>query len=294
MAVAALPAFAASASSGDFRGEVEVDGRKIHLECKGDGTPAVILVSGYRNNAEIWTVEPEPGLTPVFAGVAGFTRVCAYDRPGTVLDADHLSRSDPVSMPRTADAIVAELHGVLQASRIAPPYVLAAHSLGGLFSRLYAATYPGDVVGTVLVDAWQEDLPAILGPLQWAAYVDVATPPPPGLEGYGDLELVDFAAASARMVEAARTERLRPAPLFVISRAKSVQLPPNVPSALSPEAFEAAWRKGQDRLAALLPDARHEVATESDHYIQIEQPGLVVEAIRAVVEAVRNPATWPK
>jgi pimeloyl-ACP methyl ester carboxylesterase len=56
--------------------------------------------------------------------------------------------------------------------------------------------------------------------------------------------------------------------------------------------FEAAWRKGQVRLATLLPDARHEIATASDHYVQIEQPGLVVDAIRAVVEAVRNPTTW--
>ena len=111
----------------------------------------------------------------------------------------------PGAMPRTADAIVAELHGVLEASRTAPPYVLAAHSLGGLFARLYAATYPGDVAGLALVDAWQEDLPSILGPAQWSAYVDLATPPPPGLEAYRDLESVDFAAASARMREAART-----------------------------------------------------------------------------------------
>ena len=75
--VATLPAFADLAASGDFRGAVEVDGGKIHLECKGAGGPAVILISGYRNNAEIWTVEPGPGLTPVFTGVAGFTRVCA-------------------------------------------------------------------------------------------------------------------------------------------------------------------------------------------------------------------------
>jgi pimeloyl-ACP methyl ester carboxylesterase len=111
-------------------------------------------------------------------------------------------------MPRKADAIVAELHGVLQASRIAAPYVLAAHSLGGLFCRLYAATYPGDVVGMVLVDSWQEDLPEILGPAGWAAYVALARAPPPGLKSYADLELVDFAAASARMSEAARAPPL--------------------------------------------------------------------------------------
>jgi pimeloyl-ACP methyl ester carboxylesterase len=292
IAVAALPAFAASAASGDFRDAVEVDGRKIHLECKGAGGPAVILISGYRNNAEIWTVERPPGLTPVFTGVADFTRVCSYDRPGTILDADHLSRSGPVPMPRSADAIVAELHGVLQASRTAAPYVMAAHSLGGLFARLYAATYPGDIAGMVLIDSWQEDLPAILGPTEWTAYVDLTTPPPPGLKGYTDLESVDFATASARMIVAARVEPLPPIPLFVISRAKPVQLPPTVPSAFSQEAFEAAWQKGQARLAALLPDARHETATESDHYVQIDQPGLVVDAIRAVIEAVRDPTTW--
>jgi pimeloyl-ACP methyl ester carboxylesterase len=65
-----------------------------------------------------------------------------------------------------------------------------------------------------------------------------------------------------------------------------------VPAGFSQGGFEAAWRKGQDELAALLPDARHVIATESDHYIQIEQPDLVIDAVRAVVEAVRDPASW--
>ena len=81
-------------------------------------------------------------------------------------------------------------------------------------------------------------------------------------------------------------------PLFVVSRAKPSPLPPNVPPAFSAEAFEAAWREGQARLAALLPDARHEIATESDHTVQVEQPELVAETIRAVVEAVRDPSAW--
>lgn len=227
----------------------------------------------------------------MFEAVSRFTRVCAYDRPGTILDADRLSRSDSVPMPRTADAIVAELHATLEAAGIDGPAVLAAHSLGGLFARLYAATYPEDVAGLVLVDAWQEDLDVILGPEQWAAYVEVAKPAPPGLEGYAGLESVDFGIASARMREAARSSPLRPMPLFVISRAKPVQLPPGIPAAFSPDAFEAAWREGQRRLAALLPDARHEIATESDHYVQVEQPALVVDAIRSVVDAVRGGKT---
>jgi len=92
------------------------------------------------------------------------------------------------------------------------------------------------------------------------------------------------------MREAARTEPLRPMPLFVVSRAKPVKLRPN--AAFSADAYEAAWREGQARLASLLPDARHEIATESEHTVQVEQPELVVETIRAVVEAVRDPSAW--
>ncbi len=278
--------------NGDFSGTVEVDGRKLYLECKGTGAPPVILVSGYRNNAAIWTTPPSAGVAPVFDSVAKFTRVCAYDRPGTILDATHLSRSTPVAMPRTADAVVSELHDLLDAAKIEGPYVLVAHSLGGLFARLYAATYPGSVAGLVLIDAWPEAMPKLLGPKQWQAYEALSALPPPGLEAYRDLETIDFGAASERMAEAASDQPLSGIPLFVLSRAKPVALPPNVPADFSPSAFEAAWRKGQDALAALEPDAKHVVATESDHYVQIEQPDLVVDAVRQVVEAVRDKASW--
>jgi pimeloyl-ACP methyl ester carboxylesterase len=278
-------------TSGDFASPVDVDGRKLHVECKGTGSPTVILISGYRNNAEIWSTPPGPGVTPVFAAVAGFTRVCTYDRPGTILDANHLSRSDPVSMPRTAEAVVSELRDLLDAN-IEGPYVLVAHSLGGLFARLYASSYQDDVAGLVLVDAWPEAMPKLLGPDQWAAYVTLSDPAPPGLESYRELESIDFGAASERMEQEAARRPLFGLPLFVLSRAKPVALPPNVPAGFSQAGFEAAWREGQDELAALLPDAHHVIAAESDHYIQIEQPDLVIDAVRAVVEAVRDPASW--
>ena len=266
--------------SGDFAGTVEVDGRKLYVECQGTGSPTAVFISGYRNNAAIWTTPPAAGVVPVFIAVAKFTRVCAYDRPGTILDATHLSRSDPVSMPRTTEGVVFELHDLLDAAKIEGPYVLVAHSLGGLFARLYAATYPGEVAGLVLVDAWPEAMPKLLGPEQWQAYEALSAPPPPGLASYRDLETIDFDAASERMAEAASHHPLYGIPLFVLSRAKPVALPPNVPTAFSPAAFEAAWRKGQDELTALVPDAKHVIAKESDHYIQIEQPDLVIDAVR--------------
>ena len=72
-----------SAASGDFSGLVDIGGRELYLECRGSGSPTVILISGYRNDADIWSVESAPGTTMVLPGVAAFTRVCAYDRPGT-------------------------------------------------------------------------------------------------------------------------------------------------------------------------------------------------------------------
>src|SRR5256886_2888079 len=128
-------------ASGDFAGLVEIgDGRKMYLECRGSGSPTVILESGYRNDAEIWSTPLEPGMSTVFPQVAKFTWVCAYDRPGTFLDADHLSRSSPVTMPRTARDLVSDLHALLRAGHISGPYVFAAHSFGGIFARLYAST----------------------------------------------------------------------------------------------------------------------------------------------------------
>src|SRR5438128_9500053 len=90
--------------------------------------PTVILESGYRNDAEIWSTPLEPGKSTVFPQVAKFTRVCAYDRPGTFLDANHLSRSTPVLMSRTARDLVSDLHVLLQTAHVAGPYVFAAHS----------------------------------------------------------------------------------------------------------------------------------------------------------------------
>ena len=93
---------ASKPASDNFAGLIDIGaGRKMYLECSGSGSPTVILESGYRNDADIWSTELEPGMSPVFSQVARFTRVCAYDRPGTFLDADHLGRSTPVPMPRT-------------------------------------------------------------------------------------------------------------------------------------------------------------------------------------------------
>ena len=134
---------------GDFAGLIDISGgRRIYLECWGTGSPTVVLEAGYRSFARFWSEDLRKTgapLTMVLAGVSGFTRVCAYDRPGTVAplkDNVRPSRSDPVPQPRTVPDAVADLHALLLAAGVPGPYVLAGHSLGGLFVRLYASTYP--------------------------------------------------------------------------------------------------------------------------------------------------------
>jgi CubicO group peptidase (beta-lactamase class C family)/pimeloyl-ACP methyl ester carboxylesterase len=282
-------------ATGDFAGLVEIGGgRKMYLECRGTGSPTVILESGYRNDADIWSAQLEPGMNTVFPQVARFTRVCAYDRPGTFLDADHLGRSTAVPMPRTARDLVSDLHALLQAGHIPGPYVFAAHSFGGIFARLYASTYPNKVVGMVLVDALSENVRSGLTPEQWKLYVNFGfTKPTPGLEKYKEIETLDVNASLDQMEKAATAEPLRPIPVFVLTQGQPFDLSPWQPlPADFPGALNTAWHMGQDALAMLAPNARHTVATKSSHYIQIQEPQLVIDAIKQVVEAVRNPSAW--
>ena len=109
----------------------------MYLECRGTGSPTVFIVPGGRASADEWTKD-----SPVFDDVAKFTRVCAYDRPGTSLADGSPSRSDPVPMPSTVGDSVADLHALVVAAKIDTPFVIVGHSYGGLVVRLYAMTYP--------------------------------------------------------------------------------------------------------------------------------------------------------
>jgi pimeloyl-ACP methyl ester carboxylesterase len=241
----------------------------------------------------------------VLPSVARFTRVCAYDRPGIALsinpathpptpaDRPFPSRSDPVPMPRTAADIVADLHALLQAASVPGPYVLAGHSFGGLVVRLYASTYPDEVVGLVLVDAANEELyPAwetLLGPTRWAELMARTQQPPEGLEDYLDFERLDLDGSIAQGRQARARQPLHPMPLAVLTHGHPFEaLVPDWPS----DAFERLWLGMQQELATLVPRARLTIARQSGHAIQQDQPALVTEAIRQVVAGVRDPATW--
>lgn len=297
LAAIVLLAFSAPATAqnaplerGAFAGSVGIGGgRSLYLECHGRGSPTVILEAGLRSRSDFWSERTEETRgTTVLPGVARFTRVCAYDRPGTTLGSDAFSRSSPVPMPRTARDTVADLHALIRAAGIEGPVVLAGHSTGGLIARLYAATYPRQVAGLVMVDALSEFVENGYTPAQMQAFDELNNGPLPGLEAYTDLEQVLFRPSFAQMRRAARARPLRELPYAVLSRRLPIELPPGLPAGLTTELNERGWSASQRRLARLVPGTRQIVARRSSHYIMFSQPNLIIGAIRRVVREVRR------
>ncbi len=294
LGVLAAPALASTPDSplkkGDFAGLVGIGhGRTIYLECHGEGGPTVILEAGLRSRSDFWSErmpETPPGPT-VLPGVARSTRVCTLDRPGTTLGPTEFSRSSPVPMPRTATDAVADLHAVLQAARIPGPYVLVGHSTGGLIIRLFAATYPRQVAGMVLVDALSEFLQGPLTPAQVAVYDEINNAPLEGVD-YPDLEQILFRPSFAEMRQAKDRHPLPDIPLSVISRKLPLPLPEGLPAGLTTAVVERAWRKSQAQLAKLTPNAVHLIAEHSSHYVMFSQPQLIIDQVRRVLRAVRD------
>jgi len=117
---------------------IDVGGHSLHLRCGGSGSPTVVL-------------EPGAGLMSSVAGwitpaVARETRVCVYDRAGH-------GWSELADSPQDGAQIATDLHTVLERGDVPGPYVLAGHSFGGLYALAFAAQYPDEIAGLVLVDS---------------------------------------------------------------------------------------------------------------------------------------------
>ena len=277
---------AASAPPADFSGLVKIGGgRKIYMRCRGTGSPTVVLVSGLGSAADVWSVTADPkNERAVFAEVAGFTRVCAYDRPGTLRQGDKLSPSTPVRQPTSAKPAAADLDALLGASGEPAPYVLVGHSFGGPIIRLYAGFHPAEVGGLVLVDALSEDLPDGLSPKQEALNEELNTPPPGSHR-----EDLDESATFKQLRESPPAPTV-PTVVLTADRPQALakeQLPPGVDQQFTNDLW-ASQLAAQEKLAKKFPGAEHITDTNSTHYIQVYNPQLVSDSIRSVVDAERD------
>lgn len=292
---------AAEAGEADSGEMIDIGGRSIYFEAAGTGSPTVVLVAGGGSSARYWTddlLNPEAPRQMVMPAVAEFTHVVAYDRPGTYAAIGEellISRSDAIPQPRTTEDMVDELHALLQAAEVPGPYVLAGHSQGGFVSRLYAATYPDEVIGLVLVDAYSELIEDVMPPERWQALVSLNQEMGSGvvneIPGYGDAETTVYGASNAAVRAAVAASPLPPLPLAALGHGKPFSLPADAQGFTSDE-LEAYLLAANEAQARLVPDGRFWLASESGHDIHQDQPELVIEAIRQVVAGVRNPDTW--
>lgn len=296
---------------------MDVDGRRLHVNCAGDGVPVVLLESAIAASSLSWAV--------VQPGIATFTRVCAYDRAG-------LGWSDAPSGPRTFNRIVSELAAVLGSLAPDRRCVLVGHSFGSFVVRAYAARHPGAVAGLVLVDPpieWltptRERRRLLRGAIQLSRIGAL-------LARFGVVRLcLRFLTGGApgvprRFVKifgptAARTlERLvgevRKLPpdvhplvqaiwsepkcfhamadhLVVMARdtgAIAAAIPPReIPIVVISSADQPSEQLAAHRLLAeASTSGRHVVATEGAHWVQFDEPELVVAAVRQLVKLERD------
>lgn len=270
--------------------------RKMYLECRGTGSPTVVLVPGLDSSSDAWTTSQAKSEPPVFDAVARFTRVCTYDRPGTVVGDDLTpSPTTPVPQPTTAQDSVRDLHALLRASGEAGPYVLVSHSYGGLIARIYAGEYRHDVAGLVFVDAFAPQWKSAMTPRQWEITKAITGPTAEQIAQYPEIERIDFDASVAQARFAAPPSRSLPeAVLSRDTRNRSMgptiaalvaagKLPAFVPADFG-YIIDRAWNKAQDALAGLVPHSTHVVVKDSGHNIQLEYPQVVTSYIRQVFD----------
>jgi pimeloyl-ACP methyl ester carboxylesterase len=272
-------------------------GRTLYLECHGTGNPTVVLLSGFGNAADIWQVALSHP-PPVATGVAGFTRVCSYDRPGsyvttveqngqrveaTTVGQYRGARGNAVASttPGSGAPVVAELHHLLEVAGAQPPYVLVGHSLGGLFTLLYARTYPQQVAGMVLVDSPTPNVSALLSPqARVVAFAAQSDPGPSLVPGYVN-ERYQVDTIFGEIDAAGPLPRV---PLTYLQATIPLDLD-QVPANQRPVVKEVTTQSAIAATAyvAAIPGARLIRVPDTTHYVQTERPDVAIAAIKAAV-----------
>jgi pimeloyl-ACP methyl ester carboxylesterase len=271
----------------------DVGGHRLHLDCSGSGSPTVVLENGLGEISPAWA--------RITAEVSPSTRVCAYDRAGQAW-------SDDVTDPQDGFAIAADLHTLLSRAGEKGPYVLVGHSAGGTYAMTYAALYPGDVAGMVLLDSMSphefSEMPGfateqsmmrrglgvlpsltrlgvarILPTSVWsslpepqASQVQVFASSPRGMRNMRD----EQSMYRTVFEEAKMLTSLHDKPLVVVTATESLQ--------------KDGWSELQDRLAALSTNSRHRVA-DATHSGVVDDKASYESSVQAIVDVVQSVRT---
>jgi pimeloyl-ACP methyl ester carboxylesterase len=240
----------------------DVGGHSLYLDCRGSGSPTVVLEAGSGSDSATWTA--------VHDAIAATTRTCAYDRAGR-------GRSDDRDVHTLGDAVT-DLRALLDAAGESGPYVIVGHSLGGSYARVFATRYPNEVAGAVLVDSFEPDIQddrihPLLGPLQpeYEAQLDGLRAHVSGVDG------LDWQASEQEL----RASSFDGIPLEVLVAAR---YEPRLDAATN-EVIATAWRDGME---ALSPGrTTYTIVYGAGHNVHIERPDTVIDAVRRLVDTAR-------
>jgi pimeloyl-ACP methyl ester carboxylesterase len=268
---------------------IDVGGYRVHLYCIGSGSPAVVIVgAGYSFDWAL--VQPD---------LSKFTQVCAYDHSG-------IAWSDP-GPTDSCSLRVSEVHSALKNAKISGPFVLVGHSLGALVARLYAAKYPDEVAGMVIVDhAFVGSLvlppanssrsaapPILIGPSKGPSNVPAGIPD----RGFERLPSVDYQfhlwANSLPGFSKTMQRNLQMVPecssdVEAESGNKTVPFSDKPLIVLRTATSNLGYEDLQKSLLALSTNSKEVLAENSGHLIMVDRPDLVISAIRDVEEASQH------
>ena len=270
---------------------VDVGGHRLYVHCTGSGSPTVVLVSGLAETSVYWGGWIAPA-------VAQNTTVCAYDRAGQ-------GWSDPPASPQDGAAVVTDLHTLLDHAQIAGPYVLVGHSTGGAYARIFAAHYPDQVAGMVLLDSQPNE--ALTGlpdfPSQYSIIRRV-TPLFPSLARLGLFRLVNLLASDPLPLPTRDEERavVSTASLNRIQRDEFAELPMTLTEAAAlttlgdrplivvtaGKGASAGWLPLQDKMAGLSTNSAHRVLPDTDHPGVIHDRLGAAQASQAILDVVAS------
>ena len=248
---------------------IDVGDHSLHLYCTGTGSPTVVIEAGGGAMAS--------DLAQISEAVAGETRVCVYDRAGR-------GWSESAQTSPHGVQIATDLHALLQRAQVPGPYVLAGHSFGGLYVQTYAARYPSDVAGMVLIDSTAPNAAAsdyVARPYVLdRVFALVSTSAQLGLGHLfgataGDVRstIDEYADARDAVKQAASLTDFGDKPLFVVTAGTG---------------SDAAWFVAQDRMAALSTNSAHRVIQSASHQALVAEPDGAAATARAILDVVAS------